>query len=80
MDYAKYGIRVNSVHPGGVATPLTQAALADPEKAWKVVGRSPMARAATPEEIANVVAFLASQEASYMTGAEVAVDGGFLAC
>ena len=79
-EYVQYKIRANSVHPGGIATPLTQSYLDDPDTRWMIVGRTPMGRAGRPEEVAAVVGFLASDESSYMTGSEVVVDGGWLAC
>lgn len=85
----KTPIRVNSVHPGFVTTPLLQKGLqqlADSGVAGSVdevsgalAGMTPMGRVAAPEEIANVVMFLASEEASYMTGSELYVDGGWTA-
>jgi len=80
-----YGIRVNSVHPGWVATPLVVDGIAmlPPEQAaalqQELLGRIPLGRMAEPPEIANVIVFLASDEASYMTGSEVVVDGGYTA-
>ena len=79
-EYVQYNIRVNSVHPGGIATPLTQSYLDDPDTRWMIVGRTPMGRAGRPEEVAAAVGFLASDESSYMTGSELVVDGGWLAC
>lgn len=80
LDYSAYNIRVNSVHPGAILTPLTAPALADANTLPRVLGRTPIGRPADPIEIARVVAFLASDEASYMTGSEVVVDGGWSAC
>jgi len=80
-----YGIRVNSIHPGFTDTALVSGAVATlpPERAADFVGdvmrRIPMGRLATPEEIARPIVFLASDDASYMTGAELVVDGGHLA-
>ncbi|AQZ49643.1 MULTISPECIES: SDR family NAD(P)-dependent oxidoreductase [Martelella] len=71
------GIRVNSVHPGFIDTPLTQAQ--DPEINKFVIGMTPMGRAGTPREIANGCLYLASDEASFVTGAELVIDGGYLA-
>lgn len=68
------GIRVNSVHPSTIATPLTAAAPAGHLEANRHA--IPMGREAQPEEIASIVAFLASSESSYMTGSEVTADGG----
>ena len=74
MEFAAWNIRVNAIHPGLVDTPLVSESADFVEAmAWM----TPMQRAATPEEIANVVAFLASSEASYMTAADITVDGGF---
>jgi len=78
-DYAPFGIRVNSVHPGVIATPMTDDLLKDPEVAKSLLGTTIMDRAAQPEEVANAVLFLASDEASFMTGSEMVVDGGYTA-
>ncbi|MCW5251387.1 MULTISPECIES: SDR family NAD(P)-dependent oxidoreductase [unclassified Streptomyces] len=77
ISYAREGVRVNSVHPGFVRTPLTDAQ--DPEVNEFVISRTPMGRAGRPEEIAAGVVFLASDEASFVTGSELVVDGGYLA-
>ena len=73
------GVRANSVHPGHVETPLTAAAYADPVRAREFLAETPLGRFAQPTEIANVIVFLASDEASYVTGAEIAIDGGLTA-
>jgi hypothetical protein len=77
ITYVGDGIRVNSVHPGFIDTPLTQAQ--DPAINAHVIGLTPMKRAGTPLEIANGCLFLASDESSFMTGAELVIDGGYLA-
>lgn len=77
LTYAKDGIRVNAVSPGFITSPLTDAQDADLNQ-W-VINQTPMKRAGKPEEIANGVAFLVSDEASYITGTTLAIDGGFLA-
>ena len=74
MELGPRGIRVNSVHPGGVATDMT-AAVGDTGQS-KFYQRLPIARIGTPEDIANLVLFLASDESSYCTGAEFTIDGG----
>lgn len=74
MEFAAWNIRVNAVLPGLVDTPLVNES-ADFFEAMEWM--TPMERAATPEEIANVVAFIASDEASYVTAADITVDGGF---
>ena len=77
ITYVGDGIRVNSLHPGFIDTPLTQAQ--DPSINAFVVSMTPMKRAGTPLEIANGCLFLASDESSFMTGAEMVIDGGYLA-
>jgi len=71
-----HGIRCNSVLPGTVATDINKDDLADPEKRRSMQGRIPLGRLGTPEDIAPVVVFLASDMARYVTGAAVLVDGG----
>jgi NAD(P)-dependent dehydrogenase (short-subunit alcohol dehydrogenase family) len=77
ITYAKDGIRVNSLHPGFIVTPLTDAQ--DPSINEYVVSQTPMGRAGQPDEIALGAVFLASDESSFMTGAELVIDGGYLA-
>ena len=77
---ARHGIRVNSVHPGIMPPMRTSGVTADPEQRRKILERHvPMRRAGEVIEVAMAVAFLASDEASYITGAELPVDGGYLA-
>src|SRR5713226_9511989 len=78
MQYAKEGIRVNSVHPGIITTPMVTEGVPD-EMRQMIVAATPMGREGQPEEVANVVLFLASDEASFVTGAEYLVDGGYIA-
>lgn len=78
MQYVKEGIRVNSVHPGIIATPMVTEGVPSEMRAM-IVGATPMGREGQPEEVANVVLFLASDEASFVTGGEYLVDGGYLA-
>jgi NAD(P)-dependent dehydrogenase (short-subunit alcohol dehydrogenase family) len=79
VDWAPYGICVNVLGPGITDTPAMGKALADPSLAQTAFGRIPFGRPASPNEIAEVAAFLASPAAAYMTGAFVPVDGGWLA-
>jgi NAD(P)-dependent dehydrogenase (short-subunit alcohol dehydrogenase family) len=79
VDWARYGITVNTVGPGVVDTPMSAASLADPDRRAMLMGRTPLGRPAAPAEIASVVTFLTSPEASYVTGAYLPVDGGWLA-
>jgi NAD(P)-dependent dehydrogenase (short-subunit alcohol dehydrogenase family) len=75
-----HGIRVNAVAPGTIATELARAAvLTSDEARARILGRTPMRRLGEPEEVAEVVAFLLSEAASYMTGEIVFVDGGRMA-
>lgn len=76
LELAAYGIRVNNVAPGAVATPINEATLRDPQKMNLLREMIPLGRMGTPEEVAEVVLFLASDEASYVTGATYYVDGG----
>ena len=77
VQFAREGIRVNALSPGPVNTPLLQELFAkDPERAARRLVHIPMGRFAEPEEIAAAVAFLASDDASFLTAAEFLVDGG----
>ena len=79
MDCARDGIRVNAVCPGLIETAMTALAVARPEDRTAWLSPIPLARMGQPEEIASVVAFLASDDASYMTGSIVTADGGITA-
>lgn len=70
LDLARYGVRVNSVHPGAIDTPMTAAVAA---KDWSHV---PLGRMGRAEEVGELIAFLVSDASSYVTGAEFTVDGG----
>ena len=75
----RHGIRCNSVLPGTIATDINKDDLADPAKREYMEGRIPLGRLGRPEDIASVVAFLASDMASYMSGSALLVDGGAFA-
>lgn len=79
IDYVKKNIRVNAVLPGTVNSPLVTTLLEDPAKRAEYLGKIPMGRAADASEIANVIAFLASDESSFVTGAAWFADGGLSA-
>jgi NAD(P)-dependent dehydrogenase (short-subunit alcohol dehydrogenase family) len=80
LALADDGIRVNAVAPGTIATELaSKAVLTSDEARNKILGRTPMKRLGSPSEIAHVVAFLASDAASYITGEVITVDGGRMA-
>jgi glucose 1-dehydrogenase len=76
LEYAARGIRVNAVGPGAVVTPINRAWIDDPKARGEVESHIPMGRAACPEEIASVFAFLASEDASYITGQTLYACGG----
>lgn len=76
LEYASRGIRVNGIGPGATITPINRAWVDDPVKKAQVEQHIPMRRAATSEEMAAVTAFLASEEAAYITGQTIFVDGG----
>ena len=79
LQYASDGIRVNSVHPGPIATEMTRAGRNDPERLEMMLARIPMGRYGEPEEVAHAVVYLASDESAFVTGSEVVVDGGWTA-
>ena len=84
IRYAKEGIRVNSVHPGFIETPMVAPFFAPTDGTPSpllqyALANTPMGRIGRPEEVANVISFLACDEASYVTGSEVYVDGGWTA-
>lgn len=76
LEYADRGIRVNGIGPGATITPINRAWVDDPDKAEEVLRNIPMGRAGTAKEMAAVAAFLASEDASYITGQTLYVDGG----
>jgi NAD(P)-dependent dehydrogenase (short-subunit alcohol dehydrogenase family) len=78
VAFAADRIRVNAIVPGWIATPLTEAVRDDVQKSATILARTPLGRWGEPEDVANVVAFLCSPAAAFMTGAIVPVDGGYL--
>lgn len=78
-DYAPFNIRVNSVHPGVIRTPMTKDLLTTEDATQDILRGAIMRRPAEPKEVSWAVLFLASDESSYMTGSEVVVDGGYSA-
>jgi NAD(P)-dependent dehydrogenase (short-subunit alcohol dehydrogenase family) len=79
VEYAPYNIRVNSVAPGYIETALTGRFLKNPLVSKALLDKTPMRRFGTPEEIAKATLFFASADSAYVTGAELAVDGGMTA-
>jgi NAD(P)-dependent dehydrogenase (short-subunit alcohol dehydrogenase family) len=79
VQHGRHNIRVNSVHPGLMPPMRTSGRTADPAVRAKMLEQVPLGRDGRVEEVANAVLFLASDEASYITGAELYVDGGYLA-
>jgi NAD(P)-dependent dehydrogenase (short-subunit alcohol dehydrogenase family) len=80
LNLVEYGIRVNGIGPGTIMTELAKkAVMASPESRNTILSRTPMGRCGEPEEVASIAAFLASDDASYMTGQTLYVDGGRLA-
>jgi len=79
LEMAPLNIRVNTIAPGAIDTPMVAAVKQDMKTLEASLAKIPMARMGKPEEISNAVAFLASDESSYMTGSVVIVDGGWIA-
>lgn len=79
VELAPYNIRVNAISPGMIETPMINTMKEDPKTLEAMLARVPMHRVGKPEEVSNLVLFLASDESSYMTGSTVVVDGGWLA-
>ena len=77
-ELAPQGIRIVNIGPGAVATPINTATLNDPAKKQGLLSEIPLRRIAQPEDIANAVAWLASDQASYITGTTLFVDGGLM--
>jgi NAD(P)-dependent dehydrogenase (short-subunit alcohol dehydrogenase family) len=79
VQFARKNIRCNIIHPGIIETPMQAPYLKDPKKRKSFEDSIPLGRVAHPREIASVALFLASDESSYVTGAEIVADGGFCA-
>jgi NAD(P)-dependent dehydrogenase (short-subunit alcohol dehydrogenase family) len=79
IEYAKQGIRINAVNPGGVKTPMAAAAVVDQPANANAPDPHPIGHSAEPEELANAIVWLCSDEASFVVGATFAVDGGMTA-
>jgi NAD(P)-dependent dehydrogenase (short-subunit alcohol dehydrogenase family) len=78
IAYAADRIRVNAIAPGWIATPLTQPLQDDPGRSAAILARTPLGRWGRPEDIAGIAVFLCSPAASFITGAIMPVDGGYL--
>ena len=79
LSLAPYGIRVNAIGPGSIMTDILKAVATDKEAERRLLARTPLGRTGEPDEIASIAVFLASSEASYMTGETIYADGGRLA-
>ncbi|MGH2353918.1 MAG: SDR family NAD(P)-dependent oxidoreductase [Chloroflexota bacterium] len=78
VEWASRGVRVNAIAPGWILTPLTQPLHDHPEQSRWIVGRTPMGRWGTPEDLAGAAVYLASDASAFMTGQVLYVDGGFI--
>ena len=79
IQYASEGIRVNSVHPGPIDTPMTAFRQGGPPAVAESIARVPLGRNGQPDDVAFGVLYLASDESSFVTGSELVIDGGFIA-
>ena len=79
LQYARDGIRANSVHPGPIVTPMTEQRRADPATYQRMVSRIPLGRYGEADDVAYAVLYLACDESSFVTGSELVIDGGWTA-
>jgi len=79
VELAPYNIRVNAISPGMIETPMIDTVKSDPKTLEAMLTRVPLRRVGKPDEVSNLVLFLASNKSSYMTGSTVVIDGGWLA-
>jgi len=79
LQYAREGIRCNSVHPGPILTPMTEQRRADPVVYQRMLSRIPLGRYGEADEVAYAVLYLASDESAFVTGSELVIDGGWTA-
>jgi cyclopentanol dehydrogenase len=79
LQYARDGIRANSVHPGPIVTPMTERRRADPATRERMLARIPLGRYGEAEEVAYAVLYLACDESAFVTGSELVIDGGWTA-
>jgi NAD(P)-dependent dehydrogenase (short-subunit alcohol dehydrogenase family) len=78
LALAPFGIRVNAIGPGSIMTELLQTIMKDPDGRKRLLARTPLGRIGEPKEIAGIAVFLASDDASYITGETIFADGGRL--
>ena len=79
LNYGARGVRVNCVNPGYIETPMTESMLRDEARREQSIGLHPIGRLGKPEDVANAILFLASDDASFVTGVALPVDGGYTA-
>lgn len=79
IELASHNIRVNSIHPGFIDTPMVSVVTEDEEALEESLKLIPLGKTGTPEDVANLVLFLASDESAYITGTEIPIDGGYTA-
>ena len=78
VEWASRGVRVNAIAPGWILTPLTRPVHDDPAQSGWILGRTPMGRWGTPDDLTGAAVYLASDAAAFMTGQVLYVDGGFI--